>query len=89
MYSTAQGKKFFNQTTGKINIIQSNKEGGMGNVYLPGTASNGFQKPPRKFVVPIGNSKSGSSHAVDSTGNNRRTSVNNLDAFNFGPHHQS
>jgi len=61
----------------------------MSNVYLPGTASNGFQKPPRKFVMPIGNSKSGSSHAVDGAANNRRTSGNNLDAFNFGPHHQS
>ena len=40
-------------------------------------------------MVPIGNSKSGSSHAVDGTANNRRTSGNNLDGFNFGLHHQS
>lgn len=55
-------------------------------MYLPGTTSNGFQKPPRKFVVPIGK---GSSHALDGTANHRRTSGNNLDGFNFGPHHQS
>jgi hypothetical protein len=64
----------------------------VGNVYLPSTAASGFQKPPRKFIVPIGTSKAGSSHAVDGMNNPRRNSGghgNNLDGYNFGPHHQS